>query len=44
MSCGGSAGGTVEVEEEEVAFRRGSEILTLDRDFLGKDCGGVGWR
>ena len=37
MSCGDFFGGIVEVEEEEVAFGRGSEILTLDLDFLGED-------
>ena len=37
MSCGDSSGGIVEVEEEEVAFGHGSEILTLDLDFLGED-------
>ena len=39
MSCGDSSRGIVEVEEEEeeVAFGRGSEILTLDLDFLGED-------
>ena len=37
MSCGDSSGGIVDVEEEEVAFGRGSEILTLDLDFLGED-------
>ena len=31
MSCGDSSGGIVEVEEEGVAFGRGSEILTLDQ-------------
>ena len=35
MSCGDSSGGIV--EEEEVAFGRGLEILTLDFDFLGED-------
>ena len=37
MACGDSSGGIVEVEEKEVAFGCGSEILTLDFDFLGKD-------
>ena len=37
MSRGDSSGGIVEVEEKEVAFGRGSEILTLDLDFLGED-------
>ena len=37
MSGGDSSGGIVEVEEEEVAFGRGLEILTLDFDFLGED-------
>ena len=37
MSCGDSSRGIGEVEEEEVAFGRGSEILTLDLDFLGDD-------
>ena len=40
MSGGDPSGGIVEVEEEEVAFGLGSEILTLDLDFLGDD----GWR
>ena len=37
MSCGKSAGGMVEVEEDEGTVGFGSEILTLDFDFLGKD-------
>ena len=37
MSCGDSSGGIVEVDEEEVAFGRGSKILTLDLNFLGED-------
>ena len=36
MSCGDSSGGIVDVEEGEVALGRGSEILTLDLDFLGE--------
>ena len=37
MSCGKSSGGMVEVEEDEGTFGFGSEILTLDCDFLGED-------
>ena len=37
MSCDDSSRGIVEVEDEEVAFGRGLEILTLDHDFLGED-------
>ena len=37
MSCGKSSSGMVEVEEDERTFGCGSEILTLDFDFLGED-------
>ena len=37
MSCGKSSGGMVEVEKEEGTFGFGSEILTLDFDFLSED-------
>ena len=37
MSYGDSSRGIVDVEEGEVAFGRGSKILTLDLDFLGED-------
>ena len=37
MAFGESFGGIGGTEEDEVAFGIGSEILTLDFDFLGED-------
>ena len=39
VAFGESSGGTggTDEDEDEVAFDLGSEILTLDFDFLGKD-------
>ena len=34
MAFGESSGGTEGIDEDEVAFDFGSEILTLDFDFL----------
>ena len=40
MAFGESSGGTGGTYEDEVAFDFGSDILTLDLDFLGEDgCG-----